>query len=51
VLGGGFGVTWKGGEGGAGVVYGWWGFSRASNVLLGNMVRSSFTWLFLENSA
>jgi hypothetical protein len=36
VLGGGFGVTL------GGVIYGWWGFSKASKILLGNMVRSSF---------
>ena len=34
-----------------GVFYGWWGFSRASKILLGCIVCSSFRWLFLENSA
>ena len=30
---------------------GWWGFSRESKILLGNVVCSSFRWLFLVNSA
>ena len=34
-----------------GVFYGWWGFSRASKIMLGCIVCSSFRWLFLENSA
>jgi len=49
----GSGVTsWRGaGFVGQGGFYGWWGFSRASKILLGDMVCSSFRWLFLENSA
>ena len=31
--------------------YGWWGFSRASKILFGDLECSSFRWLFLENSA
>jgi len=31
--------------------YGWSGFSKASNILLGNRVCSSFRWLSLVNSA
>ena len=30
--------------------YGWWGFSRTSKILFGDMECSSFRWLFLENS-
>ena len=40
----GWGVGAKGLE-----IYGWWGFSRASKILLGDMLCSSFRWLFLEN--
>jgi len=29
---------------------GYWGFSKASKILLGDMVYSSFKWLFLINS-
>ena len=35
---------------GGGDVYGWWGFSRASKILFGCIVCSSFKWLLLENS-
>jgi len=28
---------------------GYWGFSKASKILLGDMVYSSFKWLFLVN--
>jgi len=31
--------------------YGWWGsFSKASKILLEDMLHSSFRWLFSENS-
>ena len=42
-----FGICW-GWVGWA--FYGWWGFSKASKILLGVMLISSFKWLFLENS-
>ena len=29
--------------------YGWWGFSRASKILFGDMECSSFRWVFFEN--
>ena len=45
------GAGFVGWEGGVWGFYGWWGFSRVSKILLGDMVCSSFTWLFLENSA
>ena len=31
--------------------YGWWGFRRASKIMLGNMVCSSFKWLLFECAA
>ena len=38
-------------EGGGREVYGWLGFSKASKILFGDIVCSSFRWLFLVNSA
>jgi hypothetical protein len=36
--------------GGWGVIYGFWGFSRASKILFGAMLDSTLRWLFIENS-
>jgi hypothetical protein len=36
---------------GGGEVYGWSDFSKASKILLWDIVCSSFRWLFLVNSA
>jgi len=38
------------GAGWLGYFYGFWSFSRASKILLGAMLESSFKWLLLENS-
>ena len=34
----------------SGGVYGWWGFRRASEIMLGNMMWSSLKWLLFKNS-
>ena len=36
--------------GGWGVIYGCWGFSRASKILFRAMLDLSLRWLFIENS-
>ena len=38
------------GAGWLGLFYGYWSFSKASKILLGAMIDSSFKWLLMENS-
>ena len=43
-------VLLVGGGGGGGGNYGWSGASKVSKILLGDIVCSSFKWLFCVNS-
>ena len=41
---------WRGIRESGFIVWFYWGFSKASKILLGDMLYSSFKWLFLVNS-
>jgi len=43
-------LGWLGYWEGHGGSYGYWSFNKASKILLGVMLDSSFKWLFMENS-